>query len=95
MTRPRVSVKLKEMRKSGSVRKKVAGAAGVTSWFSVAANPSPKERGKLVPSRKNTATLRSLPPGFRGAQSDPEGMRKTGSAEKDCDSRRTSPPGRR
>ena len=24
-----------------------------------------------------------------------EGMRKTGSAEKDCDSRRTSPPGRR
>jgi len=67
-------------------------ADGITA---MEGNPSPKERGKLVPSRKNTLDSPSLPPASAVPSLTPEGMRKTGSAEKDCDSRRTSPPGRR
>src|SRR5260370_1333709 len=43
--------------------------------------------------KKGSGSGRAVPPRFPGCQSDPQGMRETGSSEK-MHSRRTSPPGR-
>ena len=84
------------MRKSGSVGKKCSDAAGRDLLAFLAGRSKPEGNEEKWFRREKVQRL--CVPHLLGSavpSLPPQGMRKTGSAEKDCDSGRTSPPGRR